>query len=136
MKRDARDGRYKLLEINARHNMSSLLAVRCGVNFPVIEYQHRIRGELPRPRRQHEGIYWVNNLQDLAYSLRGWRTEGLSVSAYAAPYLGPHCDAILDWHDLGPFGARASNLSSRAWRAGVGAARDAVAQQPRSGTAR
>ena len=30
MKRDARDGRYKLLEINARHNMSSLLAVRCG----------------------------------------------------------------------------------------------------------
>ena len=106
------------------------------VNFPLIEYRHRIRDELPRPRRQREGIYWVNNLQDLAYSLRGWRTEGLSLSAYAAPYLGPHCDAILDWHDLGPFGARASNLSSRASRAGIKAVEDAVARRSPFGRAR
>lgn len=131
LKRDVRDGQYKLLEINARHNMSSLLAVRCGVNFPMIEYLHRIRGELPRPRRQREGIHWVNNLQDLAYSLRGWRAEGLSLSAFLTPYARPHCDAILDRHDLGPFGARVSNLGGRATRAGARAVRDVAARRPR-----
>jgi D-aspartate ligase len=123
MKRDARDGHYKLLEVNARHNMSSLLAVRCGVNFPMIEYLHRIREEQPQPRRQREGVYWVNNLQDLAYSLRGHSSEGLSLSAYVAPYAGPHCDAILDRHDLGPFCARVSNLGERAARSGASVVR-------------
>lgn len=131
MKRDSRDGRYKLLDVNARHNMSSLLAVRCGVNFPMIEYRHRIRGELPQPLRQREGMYWSNNLQDLGYSLRGLRDEGLSLSEYLAPYRRPHCDAILDRHDLGPFRARVSNLGRRAGRAGGRAVKEAVARRPR-----
>ncbi|MHC4929380.1 MAG: ATP-binding protein, partial [Planctomycetota bacterium] len=40
-KKDPNDGIYKLMEINARHNRSSLLAVKCGINFPWVEYQHR-----------------------------------------------------------------------------------------------
>jgi D-aspartate ligase len=130
LKRDARDGRFKLMEINARHNMSSLLAVRCGVNFPMIEYRHRIRGELPRQRRQRQGFYWSNNLQDLAFSVRGLRSEGLTLPEYLAPYAHPHCDAILDRRDLRPWLARVSHLGRRAWLAGAGAARDA-ANRPR-----
>ncbi len=130
LKRDSRDGRYKLMEVNARHNMSSLLAIRCGVNFPMVEYRHRIRGELPRQRRQRQGFYWSNNLQDLAFSIRGFRSEGVSLSAYLAPYVHPHCDAILDRRDLGPFLTRVSHLGGRAWLAGTGAARDA-AMRPR-----
>jgi D-aspartate ligase len=133
MKWDARDGRYKLLEVNARHNLSSLLAVRCGVNFPLIEYQHRIRDQLPQARRQRQGTYWVNNLQDLASSLRGFRQEGLTLSTYIRPYVAPHCDAILDRHDLGPFGARISSLGRRACHAGIDAVEDAVARRPRFG---
>ena len=132
MKRDARDGRYKLIEINARHNMSSLLAVRCGVNFPMIEYRHRICGVVPGPLRQRDGIYWCNSLQDLAYSLRGFRNEGLSLSAYLVPYLRPHCDAILDHHDLGPFRARVSNLVGRGFLAGSRAVKAAATRPGRS----
>jgi len=33
-KRDPRDGVHKLMEVNGRHNLSTLLAVRCGINFP------------------------------------------------------------------------------------------------------
>jgi D-aspartate ligase len=133
MKWDSRDRRYKLLEVNARHNMSSLLAVRCGVNFPLIEYRYRIRGEMPRPVRQRDGIYWLDNLKDVVYSLRGFRQEGLSLSTYVMPYARPHCDAILDRDDLGPFGARLSSLGRRACRVGIHAMKDAAAQRPRLG---
>ena len=126
MKRDARDGRFKLIEVNARHNMSSLLAVRCGVNFPLIEYRHRIQGVEPRPQRQREGLYWFNGLQDAAYSLRGFRHEGLRFADYVRPYLRPHCDAILDRHDPGPFGARLTDLGDRAWQSAKELARGVV----------
>lgn len=39
-KKDPRDGIYKLMEVNGRHNRSSALAVQCGVNFPWIQYKH------------------------------------------------------------------------------------------------
>ncbi|MDQ4032416.1 MAG: hypothetical protein M3332_09165, partial [Actinomycetota bacterium] len=39
-KMDPRDGVYKLIEVNARHNLSSLLATRCGINFPWLQYRH------------------------------------------------------------------------------------------------
>jgi D-aspartate ligase len=37
-KKDIRDGKYKLMEINGRHNHSALLSIRCGINFLLIEY--------------------------------------------------------------------------------------------------
>ena len=132
MKRDLRDGRYKLLEINARHNMSGLLAVRCGVNFPLIEYRHRISGELPRPLRQREGTYWYDNLKDVVYSVRNVRQEGLSLSAYLAPYREPHCDTILDRHAWAHLVPGSVPRQTRPGAAGVGAARDAFAQQHQS----
>lgn len=113
LKEDPRDGTYKLMEINARHNMSGLLAVRCGVDFPMIEYRHRTRAEIPQPRRQREGLYWCNNIQDLAYSLRFFRQEGLSCMDYATPYLHSHCDAILDRGDVEPFRARMTYVMRR-----------------------
>ena len=37
-KRDARDGIYKLMEVNARHNFSGWLAVSSGLDFPYLSY--------------------------------------------------------------------------------------------------
>lgn len=38
-KKDPRNGVYKLMEINGRHNMSAILAVRCGINYPLASVQ-------------------------------------------------------------------------------------------------
>ena len=46
-KKDPRDGTYKLMEVNGRHNNSGMLSVRAGVNFPWIMYRHLVQGELP-----------------------------------------------------------------------------------------
>jgi len=58
-KRDPRDGQYKIIEVNARHNLSALLAVRCGVNFPLLQYRHLVHGELPDQPQCRQGVYWI-----------------------------------------------------------------------------
>ena len=47
-KRDPRDGVYKLMEVNGRHNRSGLLAWKCGLSFPRLQYEHLMFGRLPR----------------------------------------------------------------------------------------
>jgi predicted ATP-grasp superfamily ATP-dependent carboligase len=55
-KKDARDGVYKLMEVNGRHNLSTLLAVRCGINFPYIQYRHLVENVLPAEHSFKTGI--------------------------------------------------------------------------------
>jgi D-aspartate ligase len=64
-KRDPRDGQYKVMEVNARHNLSSLLATRCGLNFPWMQYRHLVDGIVPVQRDYQQGIYWVDVTRDL-----------------------------------------------------------------------
>ncbi len=99
-KLDERDGVYKLMEINARHNMSSLLAVRCGVDFPWIEYQHRVLGRLPAAAPTFSpGRFWIDGVRDAATTLRSWRSENDRTSDYLRPYLRPHTGAHWAWTD-------------------------------------
>jgi len=112
-KRDARDGIYKLMEVNGRHNRSGQLAVRCGINFPWIQYKHLICGELPSASDYQTGIYWMDIFRDFTFSLKCFREEGYSLSQYIQPYRSPHVDAILDKKDLKPFFLRGINLAKR-----------------------
>ncbi len=106
-KLDARDGIFKLMEINARHNLSSMLAVRCGVDFPWIEYEHRIHGTLPeRPPTFEIGRYWVDGVRDLSTSLQSWRSEGLGLRDIVRPYVRRHTGAHWAWGDPMPGLAR------------------------------
>jgi predicted ATP-grasp superfamily ATP-dependent carboligase len=115
-KRDARDGRYTLMEVNGRHNLSGLLAVRCGINFPLLHYRHLAEGEVPAAADFVPGIYWVDMFRDIGYSLGYVAAERYRPGRYLAPYVRPHCDAILDRKDLGPFRARFSYLLRHASR--------------------
>jgi D-aspartate ligase len=102
-KRDPRDGVYKLMEINGRHNLSSRLAIHLGVNFPWFEYRHLVYGELPAVEGYQTGVYWIDITRDVGYSLKYYRKEGLSLAQFFRPYLKPHVFAIFDWKDLRPF---------------------------------
>ena len=115
-KQDQRDGIYKLMEVNGRHNLSGLLAVRCGVNFPLIEYRHLVEGVLPENTRYRSGIYWTDFLRDAGYSLAFLRSDPHSPADYVAPYARRGCDAIFDRHDMGPFAVRVRYLMNTAVR--------------------
>jgi D-aspartate ligase len=112
-KKDARDGIYKLMEVNGRHNLSGLLAVRCGINFPWIHYNHLVCGELPSSRDYQTGVYWIDIIRDIGYSIKCFRKESYSLSQYIQPYRSPHIFAILDMRDPKPFVQRCINLAKR-----------------------
>lgn len=118
-KRDRRDGQYKLMEINGRHNLSTLLAVRCGIDFPWLDYRYHAYGELPGEQTFQSGIYWIDLSRDIAYSLKHHREEQYALRDYLRPYLQPHVWAIFDWRDPLPFIQRIGHLASEMFKGKV-----------------
>lgn len=86
-KRDARDGRYKLMEVNGRHNFSGRLAVACGLDFPWMSYLAAQGLPLPAvgaPAK--EGVCWIDEERDprsgLLAAREGWRAAGDWLDSY------------------------------------------------------
>lgn len=111
-KQDSRDGVYKLLEINARHNRSSMLAVRCGINFPWIEYQHRLTGQTTQTNGYRQGLYWIDMTRDMAAMGKYIKRGEFSVMGHLKPYLKPKVFAVLSLKDPIPFIKRCADICS------------------------
>ena len=109
-KKDTRDGVYKLMEVNGRHNRSGMLAFHCGINFPMIEYNHLLKSELPSLQRYPEGIFWIDEFRDIGHSIRYFRRERYGLWSYLRPYLSNHVFAVFAWKDPKPFLKRFSDL--------------------------
>ena len=126
-KRDTRDGVWKLMEVNGRHNLSSVLAVRCGINFPLLQYRHLIDGAAPAAADAEAGRYWVDVLRDLRLARRTIARDGFG--AFFRPYAGPTVYAVPDRHDPKPIGlqvfARARGAARRLLRRDQREAREA-----------
>jgi len=61
-KRDPRDGRYKLMEINPRLWQWHSLAAACGVDLPYIAYRDLVGDPLPPARMHGDGKRWAITL--------------------------------------------------------------------------
>jgi D-aspartate ligase len=61
-KRDPRDGRYKLMEVNPRLWQWHGLAAACGVDLPWIAYRDLVGEPLPPARMHGEGKRWAITL--------------------------------------------------------------------------
>lgn len=112
-KRDPRDGVYKLMEVNGRHNLSTMLAVRCGINFPWLHYRHLSDGVAPGPTDFRENVYWIDLVRDLGYSLMCRSQERYSLASYLRPYFTSHVFAILDCGDVRPFLRKVVSASAK-----------------------
>lgn len=116
-KKDARDGIYKFMEVNGRHNMSCLLSVRCGINFPWIQYKHLADGETLSFGDSQTGVYWIDLNRDISFSLKYRNKERYSLAQYLRPYFKPHVFSTLDWGDPRPFVRQCTNFADKAIRA-------------------
>lgn len=112
-KRDARSGEYKLMEINGRHNRSGMLAIRCGMNFPLMEYGFHASGDHPTCTSFKEGMFWIDDIKDVVDSCRYWRSERYGLGQLLRPYRGPKVYAVLDWDDPQPWIKRCFDLLRR-----------------------
>lgn len=102
-KRDHRDGVFKLMEVNARHNLAGALHVKSGVDYPWIQYEHLVYGRRPDPVTARDGIYWIDVFRDIGYTMRGWRSEGLTFGEFIKPYVHSAAFRRFDWRDPLPF---------------------------------
>jgi predicted ATP-grasp superfamily ATP-dependent carboligase len=107
-KLDRKDGRYKLMEVNVRHNLSGALAPRCGVDFPWLHYRMTAGLPFATPPGFREGVYWVDSLRDLRHLGRRIRLRDLP--AFFAPYVGRGPEARWAWRDPAPFADAAIRL--------------------------
>ena len=100
-KRDVRDGRYCLMEVNARHWMWHQLATVCGVNLSLVAYSDAIGKPFLAPR-QIDGPRWVVATKDAPLAAREiWRRQ-LSPLEYARSLRGARVDGVLSLDDPVP----------------------------------
>lgn len=102
-KRDARDGRFYLIEINARPFLIHRLPWRAGFNMPALAYRDAAGLPLPEPQIHHWPGVWVHLHEELRNALLHRREEQLSLRAYVAPYGRPKTCAVWSARDPRPF---------------------------------
>ena len=125
-KRDPRDGRYKLMEVNARHWLWHALATACGVNLSLAAYKDAL-GEPFEAPRQLDGRKWMLATKDLPDSLRESLRGELSPVAWARTLPGTAIDGLYSLRDPKPGAIATWRLAQLVWRRRRGrAAREAA----------
>lgn len=92
-KRDARDGTFRLLDINGRAWTWHALGARAGVEFPYLAW--RLSQGLPvSPVRAPPGVRWVRLVTDIPSALGALRAGELSPGDWLASLRGPRQAAV------------------------------------------
>jgi D-aspartate ligase len=87
-KHDARDDKYKILDVNARTWGWHTIGRRAGVDFPYLAW--RLFHGQPVPRRQgRPGVRWMRGVTDLPTALAEIRRGRLSLRAYLRSWRAP-----------------------------------------------
>ena len=97
-KRDARDGRLKLMEINPRQGLWSPLARAAGVNLAYIAYCDAVGKPYPTPR-QIDGVRWTDMLMDGPSSVKEMLRGDLGPVQWLGSLRGVRVDCFLSASD-------------------------------------
>lgn len=102
VKRDPRDGRDYLIEVNPRSWLWIGLATACGVNLPLTCHLDAIGAEAPRRWGHPDGRRWVLSAKHLVGSAREIRRHEWTVPAFLHSLRPPVADGVLDARDPRP----------------------------------
>jgi D-aspartate ligase len=115
-KLDARDGRYRLMEINGRCPLSNALPTRCGINYPLLAWrEYAMRQRVSATSNGWPGV-WTHMHADLLYTAMEKREPDWSWREFAASYAGPWVDAVWSSKDPLPFLAQWAGTFGKATR--------------------
>ena len=101
-KRDPRDGRYKLLDVNARPWGFHALGAASGVDFPWLLYADRT-GLPIEPLRARTGVGWLRLLTDVPTALSDIAHGFLTPAAYVKSLFATRVESVFRWSDPLPF---------------------------------
>jgi len=97
-KLDPRDGRYKLLDFNARTWGYHSLGARAGVDFPYMLFADQT-GECPGPSHAQAGVRWIRMLTDLPTALVALSRGALGLKTYLRSLRPLHAEAVFSRDD-------------------------------------
>lgn len=98
-KKDSRDGKYKIIEMNARHWLWHSLAIHCGVDFPYLLYQDLTGGSVECQTSFKTNAFWIHLYTDLPYGLLQMFRGTLSLKEFIKPYTEENQLAVFAWDD-------------------------------------
>ena len=112
LKRDARDGSYKLLDINGRVWTWHGLGAQAGVDFPYLAW--RLAQGMPvTPVRGRPGVRWVRVATDVPSALGAVAAGELSLRDWINSLRGPHTWALFAADDPLPSVLEPARLARR-----------------------
>lgn len=97
-KLDARDGQYKLLDINARTWGYHTLGQQAGVDFPYLLFADQL-GEPVVPCRAQTGVRWIRLVTDVGTAGRELLKGRLDWRAYMRSLRGFHIESVFSRED-------------------------------------
>jgi predicted ATP-grasp superfamily ATP-dependent carboligase len=97
-KRDARDGVYRLLDVNARTWGYHSLGPAAGVDFPSLLYRDQL-GEPPATERARPGVRWIRLATDVPNAVRDMASGTLRPSTYLRSLRGIDTEAVFSLSD-------------------------------------
>jgi predicted ATP-grasp superfamily ATP-dependent carboligase len=102
-KRDARSGRFYLLEINARFTLWHYLGAANGVNIPQAAYEYLVYGIRRKPSPYRTSVKW-NHLYLDYHAYRELNALGeLTFGKWARSLFARHVQNVFFWKDPMPF---------------------------------
>jgi predicted ATP-grasp superfamily ATP-dependent carboligase len=104
-KRDPRDGRFKVLEINARSMGGNTFATACGANFVLAAYRDTLGEDVKAITHYQTGVYQINIIWDVLTLFGLTRSDHISQhqSRTLLPYVRKKVWARLSKDDIIPF---------------------------------
>lgn len=101
-KKDPRDNKLKLIEINSRLVRPNWLATYCGINFPWIMYMDMVEKRQVKANDYRKDVYWIDMYQDILNSVARHGEEKFGFREYVKPYLSKDKTFVLSTDDLVP----------------------------------
>jgi D-aspartate ligase len=100
-KLDPRDGRYKLLDVNARTWGYHSIGARAGVDFSYMLYADQV-GDAVAESRGEPGIGWMRLTTDLPAAFAAWRKGDTSLRSYFKSVANCNVEAVFSRDDPMP----------------------------------
>jgi len=99
---DPGDGKYKLIEVNARTWLWVDMAIKSGINYPLIIYNFLNNITMEYPQTYDSEKEWIHYTTDIPYSLIGLLRGRYSAGEILRSYLKLPSTAVFDSSDMMP----------------------------------
>lgn len=112
---DHRDGKHKLIEINARTISGQQMIADAGFDLPYLAYRYS-KGESVEPLKGYKaGVKWISFEWDFEAFIEARRMGILTIGGWLRSLQGINSRAYFAWDDLRPYFVQLGKFINRLW---------------------